>query len=85
METALIIGGCALFIFLMGKIFSFPAKVIYKIIINIILGTLMLFLVNYIGGYFNYKIAFNTVNSIIIGLLGVPGVIAIMVLKYLNI
>ncbi len=76
---------CAAGVFLLAKVISIPAKIIKQVIINIILGTLMLYLVNYIGSYFNYSIGFSNQNAIIIGLLGVPGVIAIVVMKYLGI
>ena len=82
---AWIIFACAAVLFVLGEIFKMPRKFISRVVINVFLGMMLLFLVNYIGGYFDYHIALNKVNAFIIGLLGVPGVFAIMVLKYLNI
>lgn len=80
-----VIVACVAVLYVLGKIFKMPGKIISRVIMNIFLGLALLFLVNYIGGYFNYHIELNKVSSFIIGILGVPGVFALMVLKYLNI
>lgn len=85
MKYLVIIAICAVVVFILAKVIAAPAKVIKQVIINIVLGTFMLYLINYVGSYFNYSLGFNTVNAVIIGLLGVPGVIALVVLKYLGI
>ena len=61
-----------------GKLFLFPIKILTKLVINAILGGITLFLVNYIGGFWGLHIAFNIVNAIIVGILGVPGVVLLL-------
>lgn len=61
-----------------GKLFLFPIKIIIKLVINAIIGGITLFLVNYIGGFWGLHIAFNIVNAIIVGVLGVPGVMLLL-------
>lgn len=85
MNQIIIILLCLAGVYMLGKVISIPAKAIKQVVINVVLGTLMLYLINYVGMYFNYSIPFSNQNAIIIGLLGVPGVIAIVVMKYLGI
>lgn len=65
-------------LFVIGKIFLFPIKMLTKLVINAIVGGIILFLVNYIGGFWGLHIAFNIVNAIIVGVLGVPGVVLLL-------
>ena len=58
-----------------GKLFLFPIKILTKLVVNAMLGGITLVLVNYIGGFWGLHLAFNIVNAIIVGVLGVPGVI----------
>ena len=74
---------CILFLFIFGKIFIFPIKLILKLLINSILGGLTIFLINIIGSFFNFHIGLNLITSIFVGLLGIPGAIIIVVGKLL--
>lgn len=74
---------CIFFLFIFGKIFIVPIKIILKLVINSILGGLIIFLINLVGGYFNFHIGLNLITSIFIGILGIPGAIVIVVIKLL--
>ena len=63
---------CIFFLFLFGKIFVVPLKILLKIIINSILGGILIFFINLIGGIFNLHIGLNIITSIIVGVLGLP-------------
>ncbi len=80
-----VIIACVAVLYVLSLLFKMPGKIISRVIMNIFLGLALFYLVNYIGGYFSYSLPLNKVNAFIIGILGVPGVFAIMVLKYLNI
>lgn len=41
----------------------------------------MIYLINLIGGLFNFHIGLNYITAIFTGILGVPGVILLVVLK----
>ena len=73
--------GCIIFLFLIGKFFIIPLKIIMKIIGNSILGGILIFIVNLIGGMFNFHIGLNVVTAIVTGILGIPGVILLVLLK----
>lgn len=68
-------------IIIIGKIFIVPLKTILKLIINSLLGGVLIFLINLIGGYFNFHIGLNIITSIFVGLLGIPGAIVIVIIK----
>lgn len=64
--------GCIIFLFLIGKFFILPLKIIMKILGNSILGGILIFIVNLIGEMFNFHIGLNIGTAIITGILGVP-------------
>ena len=61
------------------KLFSWPLKILAKVILNCILGVVLLLLANFIGKYFGINIAINAVTALIAGFLGVPGVIFLII------
>ena len=74
---------CICFIFIFGRIFILPLKKIFKLVINSILGGITIFLINLVGGTFGFHIGFNFFTSIVIGLLGLPGSVCLVVVKLL--
>jgi inhibitor of the pro-sigma K processing machinery len=52
-----------------------------KIIVNSVLGFVLLFITNFIGGYFNFFIGINIYTVLISGFLGVPGVMFLVIFK----
>lgn len=74
---------CIFFLFIFGKVFIVPIKTIIKLVINSVLGGVVIFLINFIGAYFNFHIGLNLVTSIFVGLLGIPGAVVVVLLKLL--
>ena len=74
---------CICFIFIIGRIFIVPLKKILKLIINSIFGGIVIYVINLIGANFGFHIGLNIVNSIIIGLLGLPGAVCLIIVKLL--
>ena len=72
---------CICFLFIFGRIFIVPIKKILKLVFNSILGGVVIFLINIIGANFNFHIGLNFSTSIIIGLLGIPGAVALFLIK----
>ena len=74
-----------LLLYLLGsslmKIFKIPARIVISIFINSILGGLMLFLINIFGNAYNFEIGINPINALTIGILGIPGLIMLIILK----
>ena len=74
---------CICFIFLFLKIFIVPLKKILKIVLNSILGGIVIYIINLIGGFWGFHIGLNFFTSILIGLLGLPGVVCLIIIKLL--
>ncbi len=74
---------CICFIFIIGRIFIVPIKKILKLILNSIFGGIVIYVINIIGVNFGFHIGLNFVNSIIIGLLGLPGAVCLIIVKLL--
>ena len=74
---------CIFFLFIFGKLFIIPIKTILKLVINSIVGGLTIFIINLIGSFFNFHIGLNLITSIFVGILGIPGAIAIVIIKLL--
>ena len=85
METNNIIAfiACLFFLFILGKVFIVPLKTILKIILNSIIGGIIIFVINLIGGFFNFHIGLNVITSIFVGILGIPGAIVVVLVKLL--
>lgn len=58
-----------------------PVKLVLKVFFNSILGALILVIINTISSYTGVFIGVNPVSSLVIGLLGVPGLILLIILQ----
>ncbi|MCS4479882.1 pro-sigmaK processing inhibitor BofA family protein [Clostridium botulinum] len=56
-------------------------KILLSLIGNAILGTVLLFILNVIGGAFNFYIGINIWTALIAGFFGIPGVIFLIIFK----
>lgn len=63
------------------KIFSWPLKMLLKLLANGILGVILLVIFNLIGGNFGITIGINAVTALIAGFCGIPGVIFLVIFK----
>ncbi|MFZ5974904.1 MAG: pro-sigmaK processing inhibitor BofA family protein, partial [Bacillota bacterium] len=56
-------------------------KVLMKFLLNGVIGGLMLWILNLVGGYIGISVVINPVTALIAGFLGVPGVVLILLLQ----
>lgn len=70
-------------LFLIVKIFSWPIKILFKLLANAVLGVILLLVVNFFGSYFHFYIGINWITALIAGFFGVPGVIFLIIFKLL--
>lgn len=73
----------ALGIILLFKILSKPIKLIFKLLINAAIGWVVLGIFNFFGEAVGFTLDINLLNALITGILGVPGVILLVLLKLL--
>lgn len=67
----------------LGRLLLAPLKVVMRLALNALMGAAALLLVNWIGGIFGFHIAFNVYTAFIVGTLGIPGFILLVILKLL--
>lgn len=65
------------------KLLAAPMKLIFKLLLNALFGFLALFVVNFIASYAGFYLHYTLINSLVVGILGVPGVIILVVLELL--
>ncbi|AYD39079.1 pro-sigmaK processing inhibitor BofA [Clostridium fermenticellae] len=68
-------------LYILVKVFAWPIRILFKLIINGVIGTILLVLVNFVGNYFNFYIGINAVTALIAGFFGIPGVIFLIIFK----
>ncbi|MCO7177198.1 pro-sigmaK processing inhibitor BofA family protein [Sporolactobacillus kofuensis] len=79
----LILGVLALFIVVISIGTSFhPVKWIGKLVIRLVVGAVLLFFLNVIGESFSMHIPINLATTTVSGLLGIPGIAALIVIKF---
>lgn len=70
-------------LYFIGMLLVIPIRIIIKLIINGIIGGVILLLFNLVGGLFGAFIPINPLNAIIVGILGVPEVILLLILQFI--
>jgi inhibitor of the pro-sigma K processing machinery len=68
-------------IHLIGRMLTMPIRLVFKLIYNGIVGGIMLWIVNFVGAYFNFTIGINPITALVAGFLGIPGVILLILFK----
>lgn len=74
---------CIVFLVILGKIFVLPFKSILRLIGNSIMGGLIIYIINLIGGLWGFHIGLNLITSIFVGILGIPGAVLLIILKFI--
>lgn len=68
-------------LYILGRVLLVPMKVVLKLVYNSMLGGIALIVINFVGGLFQFHIAFNLLSAFIAGVLGIPGILLLIVLK----
>ena len=83
METIAIIVIAVLAIFLILKLLTAPIRFAGKMLINALVGFVVLFLLNFVGNLVGLSLGINWFNALVVGIFGAPGVVLLLLLKYL--
>lgn len=65
-------------IFIIAQLIMKPIKLIWKLLLNSIIGLLLLLLTNFIGAYFSFALPVNVITVLISGFLGIPGILLLI-------
>lgn len=72
-----------LILWLFCKLLKVSLKIIWKLVINALLGALILVIFNLIGGLFGFTLTITFFSALIAGIFGIPGVIVLALLTLL--
>ena len=72
--------GAIVLIFIVGKIFLWPLKLVLKLATSSVIGGIAILIINALGAGFGLIIPLNLISAVIVGVLGVPGVILLLIL-----
>lgn len=70
-------------LWLLFKLLKKPIKWAFKLLLNALIGFVGLFLLNYLGSYVGISLGINWLNAVITGVFGVPGVVLLLLIKYI--
>ncbi len=65
------------------KLLKKPLKWAFKLLLHALFGFVFLFIFNFVGAWADLSLEVNWLNCIVAGALGVPGVIVLLILKYI--
>lgn len=83
METIAIILIAVIAVVLILKLLTAPIRFAAKMLINALVGFVVLFLLNFVGGIVGLSLGINWFNALVVGIFGAPGVVLLLLLKYL--
>ncbi len=63
------------------RLFSAPLRLALKVLVNTLLGFAALFLVNLASGFTGFSLGLNLLNALTVGVLGIPGLVLLALLK----
>lgn len=70
-------------LWLLIKLLKKPIKWAFKLLLNALIGFVGLFLLNYLGSYVGISLGINWLNAVITGVFGVPGIVLLLLIKYI--
>ncbi|NMD42184.1 MAG: pro-sigmaK processing inhibitor BofA [Firmicutes bacterium] len=80
--AAAIIFGLFILYFILRAFFK-PLKIVFRVLLWTIAGGLAIFLYNLVGVGWGLAVGLNLISAFIVGMMGLPGLGALIVLKYL--
>lgn len=66
-----------------GYLLLVPMRWLGRLVINALIGGVVLWVINLVGGQFGFILPVNPLNALAVGLLGVPGVVLVCLLTWL--
>lgn len=73
-----------LVIYILARLLYFPMRVFLRFLINALAGGLLLAMFNFFGAFWGVQIGLNVVTALVVGIMGVPGMILLLVLQHLT-
>jgi len=77
----IVAGLCGVVILL--RVFSAPLRLAVKLACNTLLGFAELIVLDFLGSWVGFSLGINLMNAIIAGVLGIPGVLLLILTRWL--
>lgn len=65
------------------KLFLKPIQLLWKLLLNSMVGLVLLLIFNYVASYFTFFVPINLITVLIAGFLGIPGVVLLVAFQFL--
>ncbi|MCI7304545.1 MAG: pro-sigmaK processing inhibitor BofA family protein [Clostridiales Family XIII bacterium] len=69
---------CLFLIYVLGKLLIVPLKWAGRMLINSMIGGVLIVLINMLGGNWGLFVPLNPLSAVIIGILGLPGAVGLL-------
>jgi len=83
LSGAVVLAALAVLVILLLKILKKPIRLLLKLAVNTVFGFIGLAVVNLVGGFFGVTLGVNLLNALVVGVLGLPGVALLLIVKWL--
>jgi inhibitor of the pro-sigma K processing machinery len=68
-------------LYFIGRMLVTPARVVLRIFLTGVLGTVILLVFNLVAGLFGFVIGINAVTALVVGYMGLPGLAMFVLLQ----
>ncbi len=70
-----------MFLYILARLMVYPMRLFAKAVGNSVVGAVLLFVFNIIGTTFGLSIGVNVVTALVVGFLGVPGLVTLLIVQ----
>ncbi len=71
----------ALLLYIIARLLLVPIRLIVKLIGNVFIGGVLLVLFNLVGSLFGLNVGINVITALVVGFLGVPGLVMLILIQ----
>ncbi len=66
-------------LYVVGYMFLVPIKILLRLVINSVAGAIAILALNWIGAYWDIYVPLNILSAVIVGVLGIPGALLLVI------
>jgi len=68
-------------LYLLARILVYPARILAKAVGNSLVGAVLLLIFNLVGGLLGLSLSVNVLSALVVGFLGVPGLLTLLIIQ----
>ncbi|NLN06158.1 MAG: pro-sigmaK processing inhibitor BofA [Firmicutes bacterium] len=70
-----------LVLYYLFRLLAAPARLLLRVLLTGAVGAVVLFIFNLVAGFFGFALGINAVTALIVGFMGLPGLIMLIVVQ----